>query len=283
MAGTSVLRKTENRKLKTENREWAFSAQGRGPDLLLLHGFGASSFSWRDNVEVLSRHFRVWTLDLPGHGSSPAPLTADYRPEALAQGVSDFLDRRGLAKVAVAGNSLGGGLALLMARDHPQRVTALILLAPAVALTRIPWIFYPLRLPGLGLLAAALMGPWVMPLALRLTYWRWDRITPQVVAGYAAPFRDLRRRLALRRLCRQARLQPLEEIEAWLKSVRQPTVIIWGQEDRILPVAQAYWLKARLPQAQMVLLAQVGHAPQEEAPQQVNKIIIDFLAPSLKN
>jgi pimeloyl-ACP methyl ester carboxylesterase len=262
---------------------WFFLDEGQGPDLLLLHGLGASSFSWRDNLAPLSRHFRVLAPDLPGHGSSPAPLTADYRPEALAQGVLEFMDRRGLAEVAVAGNSLGGGLALLLARDHPQRVTALILLAPAVALTRIPWIFYPLRLPGLGLLAAALMGPWIIPLALRLAYHRWDRITPQVVAGYAAPFRDLRRRLALRRLCRQARLQPLEEIEAWLKSVRQPTLIIWGQKDRILPVAQAHWLKARLPQAELVLLPQVGHAPQEEAPEEVNKIIIDFLAPSLKN
>ena len=263
--------------------EWAFDCQGQGPDLLLLHGLGASSFSWRGNVAPLSRHFRVWTLDLPGHGASPAPLDADYRPEALAQGVMQFLDRRALSKVAVAGNSLGGSLALLLARDHPQRVTALILLAPAVALTRIPWIFYPLRLPGLGGLFAALMGPWVMPLALRLAYHRRELITPQVVAGYAAPFRDWRRRLALQRLCRQVRLQPLNEIEAWLQSVRQPTVIIWGQEDRILPVGQAYWLQARLPQARLNLLPDVGHAPQEEAPEAVNKIIIAFLGASLKN
>jgi pimeloyl-ACP methyl ester carboxylesterase len=262
---------------------WFFLDEGQGPPLLLLHGLGASSFSWRDNLALLSRHFRVLAPDLPPHGRSPAPLTGDYRPEALAQGVLEFLDRRGLSKVAVAGNSLGGSLTLLLARDYPERVSALILIAPAVALTKIPWIFYPLRLPGLGLLAAALMGPWVMPVALRLAYHRRDRITPRVVAGYGAPFRDPRRRLAIRRLCRQVRLQPLNEVEAWLKSVRQPTVIIWGEEDRILPVAQAHWLKARLPQAQLNLLPEVGHAPQEEAQDVVNKIIIDFLSASLKN
>jgi len=283
MEPPAIQLNTENRKPETENQEWAFTVQGRGPDLLLLHGFGASSFSWRDNVGPLSRHYRVWTLDLPAHGASPAPLEADYSLEALARGVLDFMDRRGIRKAAVVGNSLGGSLALLLARDHPERVTALVLIAPGVAVRRIPWIFYPLRLPGLGLIAAALLGPWLMPLALRVAYHRRDLITPEVVAAYAAPFRDLRRRLAIRRLCRQLRLQPLEEIAAWLGQLRQPAVIIWGREDLILPVTQAYWLKDQMPRADFHLLPEVGHAPQEEVPEVVNKIIIDFLGASLKN
>ncbi len=269
--------------MKPDTKEWAFTVQGQGPDLLLLHGFGASSFSWRDNVGPLSRHYRVWAVDLPGHGTSPAPLEADYSLEALTRGVRDFMDRQGIHRGAVAGNSLGGSLALLLARDFPERVTALVLIAPGVAVRRIPWLFYPLRLPVLGYLAAALAGPWLMPLALRLAYHRRERITPQVEAAYAAPFRDLNRRLALRRLCQQVQLRPLEEVAAWLKQLRQPTAVIWGREDRILPVAQAYWLKDHLPGADLHLLPEVGHAPQEEVPDQVNKIIIAFLGASLKN
>jgi len=264
-------------------QEWYFDSRGhQGPVLLLLHGLGASSFSWRHNVAPLARHFQVLAVDLPGHGRSPAPLNADYHQEALARGIMAFLDRRGIRRAAVAGNSLGGGLAALLTRDYPERVDALILLAPALALTRIPWLFYPLRLPGLGLMAAALLGPWIIPWALRLAYHRRELITPEVVAGYAAPYRQWRRRLALRRLCRQLQIPPLSEIEDMLQKISQPTAIIWGEEDRILPVAQAAWLKARLPQAELRLLPEIGHAPQEEAPGAVNKIIIAFLARSFK-
>jgi pimeloyl-ACP methyl ester carboxylesterase len=262
---------------------WHVETQGQGPPLLLLHGLGASSFSWRHNLTPLSRHFQVLAPDLPPHGRSPAPLDADYTLEALAAAVLKLLDRRGIARAALAGNSLGGSLALLLARRHPERISALVLLAPGAAVTRVPLIFFPLRLPVLGLLAAALMGPWIYPLALRQAYHRWELITPDVVAGYARPFRDLRRRLALRRLCRQLEILPLAHVAVLLEEIRQPVSLIWGYEDRILPVQQAYWIKDHLPGAEFHLLPEVGHAPQEEAPELVNKIIIAFLTRSIKN
>jgi pimeloyl-ACP methyl ester carboxylesterase len=263
--------------------DWYFIDQGRGPNLVLLHGLGASSFSWRHNLGPLARHFRVLAPDLPPHGRSPAPLDGDYTVAGQIRGILDFLDRRGIEQAALAGNSLGGGLALLLARDYPERFPALVLLAPAAALTRVPLIFYPLRLPLLGRLAAACLGPWIIPSALRLIYHRRELITPEVVAGYAAFFRDFGRRLALGRLCRQLELLPLDQVESLLQEIRQPASLIWGDQDRILPVRQAYWLKARLPQAQLHLLPRVGHAPQEEAPEAVNKIIIAFLGHSLNN
>ncbi len=158
---------------------WHFAEQGEGPPLLLLHGLGASSFSWRHNLSPLARHFRVLAPDLPPHGRSAAPADGDYTPEALSRAVMDFLDRRGISRTAVAGNSLGGALALLLARDYPERVSALVLLAPAAALTRLPWIFYPLRLPVLGHYAAGLLGPWIIPLALRLAYHRRSPSLPR--------------------------------------------------------------------------------------------------------
>jgi pimeloyl-ACP methyl ester carboxylesterase len=269
---------------KRESPPLYFETRGHGPDLVLLHGLGASSFSWRHNLAALAANgFRVWALDLPGHGRSPAPRHAAYAAAALAAAVLDFLDTHALHQAVLAGNSLGGGLALLLARDHPERVPALVLLAPAAALRRVPWIFYPLRLPVLGLPAAALLGPWIIPYALRLAYHRRELITPEVIAGYAAPFRELRRRLALGRVCRQLELLSLEQVASLLQKIRQPVSLIWGAQDRILPMAQAHWLKAHLPQAELHLLSGVGHAPQEEAPEQVNKIIIAFLARSLKN
>jgi pimeloyl-ACP methyl ester carboxylesterase len=262
---------------------WHFEERGDGPPLLLLHGLGASSFSWRHNVGPIARHFRVLAPDLPPHGRSPAALDADYTVAALARAVLAFLDHLALPRAALMGNSLGGGLALLLARDHPERVSALVLLAPAAALTQVPWIFYPLRLPLLGYLAAGLLGAWIIPPALRLAYHRRELITPEVVSGYAASFRDPRRRLALGRLCRQLQILPLDQVDSLLREISQPTALIWGTRDRILPVGQAYWVKERLARCEFHLLPEVGHAPQEEDPEQVNKIIIAFLSRSLKN
>jgi pimeloyl-ACP methyl ester carboxylesterase len=264
-------------------RDWYVEIQGQGPNLVLLHGLGASSFSWRHNLGPLARHFRVISPDLPGHGRSPAPLRGDYRVAALVQGVLDFLDWHGLETAVLGGNSLGGGLSLLLAGEQPHRVSALVLLAPAAALTRIPYTLYPLRLPVLGYAVAALLGPWFLPLFLRLVYCHPERLLPEAVPGYGAPYRDLRRRLALRQFCRQLETRPPEEIAALLQRLTQPTVLIWGERDRILPAAQGHWLKQHLPRAAFHLLPQVGHAPQEEAPAKVNKIIIDFLCRSLKN
>jgi len=269
--------------VKPQTQGWWVDEQGEGFPLVLLHGLGANAFSWRHNVAFLAQHFRVLALDLPGHGRTPASLVSQHRLETMAQALGNWLKGQGLARFAVAGNSLGGSLALLLARDHPEEVAALILLAPAVALFRLPWIFYALRLPGLGIIIAALLGPWILPWALRLTYHRRELITPAVIQGYAPTFRPLANRLALRRLAQQAEPWPPAKVEALLRTIHQPTCILWGVEDRILPVRQAYWLATHLPQAELHFLPAVGHAPQEEAPDAVNKIIIAFLKYSLKN
>ncbi|MEW6388394.1 MAG: alpha/beta fold hydrolase [Thermodesulfobacteriota bacterium] len=262
---------------------WCFDEAGQGFPLVLLHGLGASSFSWRHNLAPLSRHFRVLAPDLPGHGQTPASLGGDFRLETLVQGVAHFLDRQRVEQAALAGNSLGGGLALLLARQYPERFPALALLAPAAALHRLPPVFALLALPGMGLLAAALLGPWILPYALRLAYHRQELVTPTEIAGYSPTFRPWANRRALRQICRQVCHWPPSRIETLLPEIRQPTALIWGAQDRILPVPQAFWLKDRLPQAEMRLLPEVGHAPQEEAPETVNKIIIAFLERSLKN
>jgi pimeloyl-ACP methyl ester carboxylesterase len=255
---------------------WWFREQGEGFPLVLLHGLGASSFSWRENLGPLSRHFRVLAPDLPGHGRTPAASVPDFRLETLGQGILELLDRRRLPRAFVAGNSLGGSLALWLAAAAPRRFPALALLAPAAALRRLPLIFYPLRLPWVGPALAACLGPWIVPWGLKLAYHRRELITPEVVAGYAVTFRPLANRLALCRLARNQEAWPPTRVEALLGRITQPGCLVWGEQDRILPPSQARWLAARLPGWEFHLLPGVGHAPQEEAPDEVNQILVAF-------
>lgn len=265
------------------SQKWSLTDEGRGFPLLLLHGLGACAFSWRHNIAPLAQHFRVLAPDLPGHGLTPAHLVPAYRLENLVHALWQLLGQVGVRRFVAVGNSLGGSLALLMARKQPERVAALILLAPAVFLSRPPWLCYLLRPPVLGWLVAALMGPWMLPMALRLAYHHHRLITPAVIQGYAPTFRTLAHRQALRRLAKELHPWPAAQVEALLAAIHQPVCLLWGCEDRILPVSQAHGLAARLPQAELHLLPGVGHAPQEEAPEAVNKIIIAFLGCSLKN
>ncbi|MEJ2070524.1 MAG: alpha/beta fold hydrolase [Syntrophobacterales bacterium] len=194
--------------------DWHIKEAGRGFPLVLLHGLGASSFSWRENIGPLSQNFQVLAPDLPGHGRTSPTVVADFRLETLTREILRRLDEHGVAQAALVGNSLGGSLALLLAWQCPERFPALVLLAPGVALERLPLIFYPLRLPLLGTALAALLGPWTTRTALHLSYYRRELITPEVVAGYALTFRTLAQRLALRRLACQIDHWPLSRVEA---------------------------------------------------------------------
>jgi pimeloyl-ACP methyl ester carboxylesterase len=268
---------------KNVTRTWFCQKAGQGFPLVLLHGLGASSFSWRGNIGPLSRHFQIIAPDLPAHGRTPPDAVPDFDLATLTRELVHLLDRHGVARAALAGNSLGGTLALLLARDYPERFPALVLLAPAVAVSRLPWPFYPLRLPLLGAALAALLGPWTALPALRYSYYRGDLITPEVIAGYQTTFRTLANRLALRRLISRVDPLPSSQLAVLLGHVPQPLCLIWGKQDRILPAKQAVWLQKHLPRAKVQILPEVGHAPQEEAPELVNEIIIAFLARSLKN
>jgi len=265
------------------DQTWFVEQAGRGFPLVLLHGLGACSFSWRENIGPWSRHYRVLAPDLPGHGRTPPQAVPDFHLETLTRELLGLVDYYDLPRAALVGNSLGGSLALLLAREAPERFPALVLLAPAAALETIPRLFYPLRLPFLGWVLAVLLGRWTVRLALHQSYYRKEFVTPEVVAGYAATFRTLANRLAIRRLVRELQPWPLPRVETLLGQIKQPVCLIWGEQDRILPPDQARWLKKRLPQAELHLLPDIGHAPQEEAPEVVNEIIIAFLARSIKN
>jgi pimeloyl-ACP methyl ester carboxylesterase len=262
---------------------WFCQKAGQGFPLVLLHGLGASSFSWRGNIDPLSRHFHVIAPDLPAHGRTPPDAVPDFDLATLTRELVSLLDRHGVAQAVLADNSLGGTLALLLARDYPERFPALVLLAPAVAVSRLPWLFYPLRLPFLGAALVTLLGPWAAQVALHRSYYHRELITPEVIAGYQTTFHSLANRLALRRLICRVDPLPLPQVADLLAHIPQPLCLIWGERDRILPPKQAVWLKKHLPRAELQILPQVGHAPQEEAPDLVNEIIIAFLARSLKN
>jgi pimeloyl-ACP methyl ester carboxylesterase len=246
-----------------------------GDAVVFVHGLLASSASWK---EVLARSAAGRTaiaVDLPGFGASDRPWPFDYTVAGEAEALLRFLDARGLARVALVGNSLGGTAVMALAASHPQRVSALVVVAPATSRVRIPLPVRVMRTPVAGELALALSTRRSVAYGLRHRIYAdaanvdRERIDdawhPLTIPGT--------RRAALRAIRSDpARYADLES------RVRAPTLIVWGREDRLLPVREAEALHARMPGARLAILPNAGHLPQREAPVAFAEAVAGFLA-----
>lgn len=230
------------------------------PVLVLLHGFTMSLESWDGWVEALADDYRIVRFDLLGHGlSGPDPL-ARYSPEERVATLGRLLDALGIERATLGGNSFGGLVAWRFAAAHPDRVERLILVDSGA------YSIYgvgdePAPVPAA--MQAYLRGPTEAGFAMSMANIFADpsRISPERLAEIRAMMEGNG----------EAFIAHLEEFtlpdpNADLARVTAPTLILWGEEDRLIPLEQAGRLQAAIPNARLVTYPGVGHAPQEEIP-----------------
>jgi pimeloyl-ACP methyl ester carboxylesterase len=252
-----------------------------GSPLVLLHGFGESSHQWRLVLPELARHHRVLALDLNGFGYTERPRDlAAYQYPGQARLVLATLDRLGIRSAHFAGHSWGGGLALWLAGNAPERVRSLVLVANTLP------IYDQLRqsrlarwrpLTRLGL--ALFLRPGYVERGLRTAYHDDQLVTPELVASYLDRLAidgavDAYRGLTGRPAGKSSPAPPAPELEA----IRQPALVVWGREDRLIPVEDGERYSARIPNARFAVLADCGHVPMEERPQELLALMLPFLA-----
>ena len=238
--------------------------------LVLLHGTAASLHTWQGWVDALRARKRVITFDLPGFGLT-GPFTGsyradDYHADQLARFTLDFLDARNVGRFAIGGNSLGGEVAWRVAAMAPQRVDRLILVdASGYVFTPelVPAGFQLARIPGLNRIAEFLTPRPVVEDSVRDVYGDPSRVTSALVDRYFE--------LLTRDGNRHALNMRLEELGSDLaperiKTLRLPTLILWGAQDRLIPPVNAQKFHADIPGSQLVILPGLGHVPQEEDP-----------------
>ncbi len=249
--------------------------QGQGPALVLLHGTGASLHTWDAWTAVLSPHFRVLRMDLPGFGLTGPTPTADYSVQAYVGFLESFRQALGLERFALAGNSLGGHIGWAFALAHPDEVTELILVDPAGFPIAHPAVVFRLaRIPLLSRLLTALdPGPMVRR-SLRDAYGDPRRVRPELRQRY--------RDLALRAGNRGAFVDRAQQTEpdrtAELPRIKARTLVMWGDQDRLIPPTDADRFVRAIPGAQLVLYPGVGHVPMEEIGERSGRDAQAFLA-----
>ena len=257
-----------------------YIAAGQGPPVVLLHGLGASVITWSETIEPLAQSFAVYALDIAGHGDSEKPDIA-YTAEAGVHYLLSFLDALGLPQASVVGNSMGGFLALKAALEHPDRISRLALVDAA----------------GLGRELALFLRVASLPLLGELMHWPrfvdTRTIVRQVFAhpGYAssALVQEVYRTRSSSGAHR-AELSALRDgvdlggfrrrniLLERLPELRPPLLLVWGAQDRIIPVAHAYAAAQRLPSARLVVYQRCGHWPQIEMALEFNQELTAFLA-----
>ena len=256
--------------------------EGTGPPLVLLHGLGGTWRNWQANIPGLARAHRVIALDLPGFGRSPryvGPVTM----ERYVDTVMELLDELGIASATFVGNSMGGLLTIEAAVHHPRRVDAAILACsggiPLTSLRQrmftIPQARAMNQLLQLGLVRRAIkVSPWARNLIGGRILHAPGEIPADVLSA------------ALRGLGAPGfgpAFAAAAEYDARERAPRMgcPTLVLWGREDRLLPVSMGHELHDLIPDSRLVVWDEIGHCPMLEAPARFDELVSDFVSATI--
>lgn len=244
------------------------AAAGEGPPIVLLHGFGADRWTWMANQSAIGDVRKVYLVDLPGHGAS-APEVADLGLSALADAVAEALAEAGIDHFDLAGHSLGGGVALLLAAAYPARVRSLVLAAPAGLGGPVDSDF----LDGFP----ELSDPQSAETLLSTLVVRPRLVNQTMVAHVLKSLQDDGRRQSLRRIAESLRHdRPLVASAAETVAARDtPRLTIWGEADAINPLDNQALERFG---GEILRLPETGHLPHVEAAPRFNRAVTEFLA-----
>lgn len=254
-----------------------------GVPILLIHGILGYSYSWRFSLASLARRGAVYAPDLPGAGFSARPAAMDRRFSGLADQLLRFIDGLGLERVNLIATSHGGALAMKLAAVAPSRVNRMVLVAPVN-----PWSEsgrWQLRLTGwpAGWVLRRFL-PRLLPLNrifMRRLYGDPRLIAPATCAAYAAPLRipgTAEHFLEILKTWESDVQLLAQDLRSGSALTRIPTLLIWGTRDTVVYPRSAEPLLRVFRDARLVWIEGAGHLPYEEAPEQFNRAVGEFLA-----
>jgi pimeloyl-ACP methyl ester carboxylesterase len=259
-----------------------YSEEGKGPPVLLIHGFGASTFTWRFVAPEFAKSHRVIAVDLKGFGLSDKPFDGRYSVYDQAELLAQLIEDKDLRDLTLVGHSFGGGVALLLALEANRRldgrITRLVLLDSIAFPQNIPVFFRLLDVPLVSQIGVRMVPPSVQArVALQIAYFDDSKIDPEEIELYAAPLKTAAGKHAIIYSARQIVPEDIAELSERYKTIELPTLILWCDHDRIVPLEVGIKLRRTLPNSTLRLVEECGHMPQEEQPASTLALIRGFI------
>ncbi len=260
---------------------------GEGPVILLIHGMAGSSRTWLDAMRILARDYTVIAPDLLGHGESAKPM-GDYSLGAYASGLRDLLvGALGIESATFVGQSLGGGVVMQLAYQHPELCERLVLVASGGLGREVSWVLRALTLPG----AEYVMSPLFPRFARRageqvMRFFREHGVRAPHIAEMWSAYASLTESPNRDAFVRTVRAvvdpggQTVSALDRLYLTSAVPTLIVWGDQDDIIPVDHAYAAHALLPESRLEIFKGAGHFLHVEHPLRFAELLRDFVESS---
>ena len=250
------------------------------PVIVLIHGSNASLHTWEPWVKRLGGAYRIVSLDLPGHGLTGTHPSGDYDYPVFVDVVDRVMVKLGITRAVIGGNSMGGGVTWMYALAHPEKVEAMILVdaggAPRWQARKVPIGFKVARTPVLRDIMKVITPRSIIESSLQTSVSVKSVLTPAAVDRYWELLRYPGNRAAtIKRFSYVHNNHPATREK--LAALKIPTLILWGEEDNLIPVESAKWFAKAIPGAKLILYPGVGHIPMEEIPDQSAADVATFL------
>jgi 4,5:9,10-diseco-3-hydroxy-5,9,17-trioxoandrosta-1(10),2-diene-4-oate hydrolase len=259
-----------------------FLEKGKGPPLVLLHGMGGSLEWWEYNFDAFSRDYRTIAFDFPGFGYS-TKSSLDFGENSASDFMSSFLDAFHISKASLIGNSMGGLIAFLTAVNQPGKIDKLILVnnvgfgEKLSILLRLGTVF------PLGELGLSVRNHTIARIFMNRMFYDSQKVPDQLIPTVLEIFDMPQTRKACLRILRSGvdmkglKKEICLRVRSGASSLPHKTLIIWGANDKVAPMNQAYVGKNLIKNSQLHVFDKCGHLPQVEWPEEFNHLVLEFL------
>jgi pimeloyl-ACP methyl ester carboxylesterase len=254
--------------------------RGSGEVIFLIHGSFASLHTWDAWEKVLSKSYTTISMDLPGHGLTGPTPSGHYSTDDYEKLIIALADQLKIDSFSIAGNSMGGAVAVKIALRNPQRVKKLILVDAAgfshlndSSQLTTPFLFKLLQSKITSQLLTKITPRFLFEMNLKQVYGDPSKIKQEDITR----FYELMRREGNRGATVERLRNPGKNIQDSIKYIQAPTLILWGAKDQWTPLAYAHQFKEAIKTSRLIIYPNAGHIPMEEIPEETGAAVLDFL------